>query len=60
VVTGNSYDSFDEVKRRVYGVVEDDDVAAPDGCGWEKGGVAGCLLVDEEEVADEERGLHGA
>ncbi len=62
VVAGKADDAFDEVEGGVDGIVEDDDVAAVDGGGGKEGAcaVGGCgLLVDEEEVADEEGGLHG-
>ena len=62
VVAGEADDALDEVKRGVDGVVEDDDVAAMDGGGGkERAGAVGGrgLLVDQEEVSDEEGGLHG-
>lgn len=62
VVAGEADDTLDEVEGGVDGIVEDDDIATVDGCGGEEsaGTVGGCgLLVDEEEVADEKRGLHG-
>jgi hypothetical protein len=62
VVAGEADDALDEVERGVDGVVEDDHVAAMDrGGGKERAGaVGGCgLFVDQEEVADEEGGLHG-
>jgi hypothetical protein len=56
-------DALDEMQGGVDGVVEDDDVAAMDCGGWKEAGGAvgvGCarLLVDQEEVAHEESGLH--
>ena len=64
VVAGKADDALDQVQGGVDGVVEDDDVAAMDGGGGEEAGGAVCeleaavLFVDEEEVADEEGGLH--
>lgn len=62
MVAGESNDALDEVEGGVDGIVKDDDVAAVNGgSGKEGAGAVGChgLLVDEEEVADEEGGLHG-
>ncbi len=62
VVAGEADDALDEVEGGVDGVVKDDDVAAMDGRGGKESAsaVGGCgLLVDEQEVADEEGGLHG-
>jgi hypothetical protein len=62
MVAGDTDDSLDEVEGGVDGVMEDDDVAAMDGCGGKEGACAigsGSLLVDEEKVAYEEGGLHG-
>jgi hypothetical protein len=64
-VAGEPDDALNEMEAGVDGVVEDDDVAAVDrGRGEEAEGTVRCagrceLFVDEEEVADEEGGLHG-
>jgi len=55
VVAGEADDAFDKMEGGVDGIVEDDDVAAVDGCCGKESACAigGCgLLVDEEEVAD--------
>jgi hypothetical protein len=63
VVAWEADDALDEVHVGIDGEVEDDDLSAMDG-GWGKNSgalvEAESLLGDEEEVADEEGGLHGA
>ena len=63
MIAGETDDTLDEMEGGVDGIVEDDDVAAVNGGGGENAGVRRCsasgLFVDEEEVADEESGLHG-
>ena len=61
-IAGQADDALNQMQRGVDGVVEDDDVAAMDGGRGKEAGGSVCarysLLVDEEEVSDEECGLH--
>jgi hypothetical protein len=61
-VAGQADDALNQMQRGVDGVVEDDDVAAMDGGRGKETGrpvfTRHSLFVDEEEVTDEECGLH--
>ena len=60
-VAGEADDALDEMHFGIDGVVEDDDLAALDAGGGEHAaGIDGAeaLLIDEQEITDEQGGLH--